>query len=215
MPAIFTKMGLYIIAFLAVVVSLYALSYYFNAQGFLPSKGNLTTKMYWRTAFFVHAGSGAIALGIGWLQFLQKYRKKNINLHRITGKIYAISILGFASTSGMVLAFNATGGLVSTLGFGCLAFAWFYTTLQGWLFIVKGNILQHRLWVTRSYAITLAAVTLRIWLPLAQAYNLPMQEAYPAISWFCWVPNVLVTEWLIIPFAIKTYRSTNLIKAKK
>lgn len=205
MPAILNKAGLYVIAFFAVAISLYALSYYLSAHGFLASKGNLSSTPYWRTAFYIHAGSGSIALGTGWLQFLKKFRKRNINRHRLTGKIYTIAILVFGATSGMVLAINASGGLVAKLGFGCLALAWFFTTLQGWLFIVKGNVLQHRLWMTRSYAITLAAVTLRIWLPLALVCNLPIQDAYPAISWFCWVPNVLVTEWIILPAIIKTY----------
>lgn len=204
MASILNKTGLYVIAFFAVAVSLYALSYYFGTQGFLASKGSLASTTYWRIAFYIHAGSGAIALGTGWLQFLEKFRKKHIKRHRLTGKVYASAILFFGAASGIVLTINASGGLVAKLGFGCLAFAWFYTTLQGWLFIVKGNVLQHRLWMTRSYAITLAAVTLRIWLPLALVSNLPYQDVYPAISWFCWVPNVLVAEWVIIPGVIKS-----------
>jgi len=196
-------------AFLAVSISLYAVSYYFGVQGILAAKGSLVTKIYWRSAFYIHVGSGAIALATGWVQFLEKFRKKNINRHRVIGKIYAIAILGFASTSGMVLAFNANEGLAAKIGFGCLAFSWFYTTIQAWLYIVKGNVLQHRIWITRSYALTLAAVTLRIWLPLAIIGNLPMHDAYIAISWFCWVPNLLVTEWLILPRMVKNFGTKN------
>ena len=49
----------------------------------------------------------------------------------------------------------------------------------------------------RSYALTYAAVTLRIYLPLSLMAALPMQAAYPAIAWLCWVPNLLVAEWYV------------------
>ncbi len=55
-----------------------------------------------------------------------------------------------------------------------------------------------RVWMIRSYALTFAAVTLRIWLPLSQVAGLPFAQAYPAIAWFCWVPNLIVVEWLIL-----------------
>ena len=206
MVKFFTNAAVYVMAFFAVSISLYALSYYvITMQGFLSSKGNLVSTFYWHTAFYTHVGSGSVALGIGWLQFLPKFRARNINRHRIIGKIYAIAILAFASTSGMVLAFNANEGLPAKLGFGCLAFAWFYTTLQAWLTIIKGNVLQHRTWVTRSYALTLAAVTLRIWLPLSAIAGLSFHQAYAAISWFCWVPNLLVAEWFVIPAVTKKF----------
>lgn len=199
MASTFNRVMFYVMAFLAVTVSLYALSYYFGRQGFLASKGNLATTTYWRLAFYAHVGGGGVALATGWVQFMEKFRQRNINRHRVIGKIYALAILCFASTSGMVLAFNANEGLAAKMGFACLSFAWFYTTIQAWLKIVNGNILQHRIWITRSYALTLAAVTLRIWLPLALIGGLPAHDAYIAISWFCWVPNLVVTDWLIVP----------------
>ena len=45
---------------------------------------------------------------------------------------------------------------------------------------------------------TLAAVTLRIYLPLSQIAGIPFEEAYPAISWMCWVPNLIFVEWFMI-----------------
>lgn len=44
----------------------------------------------------------------------------------------------------------------------------------------------------------LAAVTLRIYLPFGIASGMPFEEAYPAIAWLCWVPNLIVAEWLIL-----------------
>jgi hypothetical protein len=199
MARIFSNAAIYIIAFFAVTISFYALSYYFMQHGFILSKGETASVLYWKVAFYTHVGSGAVALGIGWLQFLKKFRRRNIGRHRTIGKIYVIAILFFASTSGMVLAFNASEGFVTKVGFGCLAFAWFYSTLNAWLSIQKGKVQQHHTWMVRSYAITMAAITLRIWLPLSFAFGLSFSQSYPAISWFCWVPNLLVVEWFIVP----------------
>jgi hypothetical protein len=42
-------------------------------------------------------------------------------------------------------------------------------------------------------------VTLRLYLPLSGAIGIPFDDAYPAIAWLCWVPNLVVAEWLVIP----------------
>ncbi len=49
----------------------------------------------------------------------------------------------------------------------------------------------------RSYALTLAAVTLRIYMPSSVVLDIPFDTAYPIISFACWVPNVIVAEWLL------------------
>jgi hypothetical protein len=30
------------------------------------------------------------------------------------------------------------------------------------------------------------------------ALHIPFEEAYPAIAWLCWVPNLMVAEWAIV-----------------
>lgn len=49
----------------------------------------------------------------------------------------------------------------------------------------------------RSYTLCLAAVTLRVYLPIAEAAGIPFESAYPAITWLCWVPNLVAAEWLV------------------
>jgi hypothetical protein len=67
----------------------------------------------------------------------------------------------------------------------------------GWRQAVGGNLDLHRRWMIRSYALTLAAVTLRIYLPASMLLGIPFPVAYPAIAWLCWVPNLLVAQWMI------------------
>jgi hypothetical protein len=46
----------------------------------------------------------------------------------------------------------------------------------------------------RSYALTAAAITLRLYLPLIFVFHWPFSTAYPAIAWLCWIPNALGVE---------------------
>jgi len=83
-------------------------------------------------------------------------------------------------------------------GFGALAVLWFFTGLQAYRSIRRCDVETHRHWMIRNFALTLAAVTLRNYLPLFLfAFHWKFEPSYIAVSWFCWVPNLLVAEWLI------------------
>lgn len=146
----------------------------------------------------VHAGAAALALLIGPFQFWGRRDGRRAAWHRVTGAIYiAACLLGGAS--GLVLALGTTAGPVATAGFGLLALSWLYTNGQGLRTVLAGRYTEHRRWMIRSYALTFAAVMLRLYLPLSNALNLDMGMAYVAISWLCWVPNILLAEWLFVP----------------
>ena len=46
----------------------------------------------------------------------------------------------------------------------------------------------------RNFALTFAAVTLRIWVPISFVSGIPFGVAYPLIAWLCWVPNLWIAE---------------------
>ena len=48
----------------------------------------------------------------------------------------------------------------------------------------------------RSASLTLAAVTLRIYLPLLSV-TLGLEVGYVLVAWLCWVPNILLAEWIL------------------
>jgi hypothetical protein len=62
----------------------------------------------------------------------------------------------------------------------------------------------------RSFALTFAAVTLRLWLGTLIATQLPFLqtryagdfdalfvEVYRVVMWLCWVPNLIIAEMII------------------
>jgi hypothetical protein len=56
----------------------------------------------------------------------------------------------------------------------------------------------------RCFAITFAAVTLRLYLGLFAVIAVPFDAAYPVVAWLSWVPNLILVEWYL---ALKRTRS--------
>lgn len=98
---------------------------------------------------------------------------------------------------GFVMATVSEPGLPTHLGFGMLAFLWFFTGLEAYRTVRRGNTFAHRQWMIRNFALTLAAVTLRNYMPLMLfAFGWCFRQSYITVSSLCWVPNLLVAEWL-------------------
>jgi hypothetical protein len=95
------------------------------------------------------------------------------------------------------VALYAFGDFPARLGFASLAVLWLFTSFMAYKSIRAKNVQVHSEWMIRSYALTLAAVTLRMWLGIFLGIGMEFTEAYPAVAWFCWVPNLIVAEWII------------------
>jgi uncharacterized membrane protein len=145
---------------------------------------------------FTHFLSGAIALVAGAFQLNAWLRTRFIGAHRWLGQLYVIAVIA-GGVTGFLMALHAFGGLASHVGFGLLAVLWMGTTLNAYRHIKQRDLIAHRTWMIRSYALTLAAVTLRLYLTPSLMLGFPMQIAYPVIAWLCWVPNLLVAEWFV------------------
>jgi hypothetical protein len=51
--------------------------------------------------------------------------------------------------------------------------------------------------MVRNFALTFAAVTLRLWLPVSTVSGVAFELAYPVIAWLCWVPNLVAAEFFL------------------
>ncbi|NQZ78759.1 MAG: DUF2306 domain-containing protein [Ekhidna sp.] len=173
-----------------------ASSYFLHSENaFLDSK-RLAAEVWYVWVFKSHIGSGMIAILVGAINFFQFKKPAKINLHKVLGSIYIVSIFA-SSFLGLVAAQFATGGMVTRLGFSCLALIWFYTTLQAYLKVKSGNIVDHKIWMYRSYAVTMSAFSLRLFL-LISLFNLaPFIEVYQFASWACWICNLLICELIL------------------
>lgn len=160
----------------------------------MPLSLDLPSLALWPRPFVVHAVSASLALVLGPLQFVPAWRARVPALHRWTGRAYVLSI-AVAWLSSLPLAWDAMSGWVAALGFFALGAAWIVTTGMGLAFALQRRLAEHRRWMLRSFALTAAAITLRIYLGASMAADIDEELSYPVIAWLCWVPNALVAEW--------------------
>ena len=53
----------------------------------------ILSNLFWKIGFHIHIIFAAVALLIGWMQFISKLRIKSIKIHKGIGKIYIVSVL--------------------------------------------------------------------------------------------------------------------------
>jgi len=154
-------------------------------------------------AVYAHLTGGMLAIALGPFQFSRRLRSHYIDIHRWMGRTYLMAIL-VGGLSGLVLARISQGGIVAHVGFSLLAVSWIFTASQAYRYIRAGDTTSHRRWMIRNFSLTFAAVMLRIYIPMSIALHIPFEQAYPAIAWLCWVPNLAVAEWAIVPRLISS-----------
>jgi uncharacterized membrane protein len=148
-------------------------------------------------AILAHIFGASIATILGPFQFLPGQRRRFIGVHRWMGRLYLAGV-AVGAVFGFYMAWLAYGGIISSLGFATLAVLWLYTATMALKEIRAGHIQTHRQWMIRNYALTFAAVTLRIWLPLlSEVVGLEFVDAYRTVAWLCWIPNLLVANRII------------------
>ena len=174
--------------------------------------------------FYIHISGGLVGMLIGPIQFISAWRKRYPKLHRWLGTAYFAGIFSSRieeqrlmshqpramvinhpseptsglAIAGLIIAPFAMGGSIAQTGFFVLGWVWLAVTGMGLRTLLRGQYQAHRQWMIRSYALTFAAVTLRIWLPLLQfALGLDFITAYMIVAWLCWVPNLTWAEWKV------------------
>lgn len=178
---------------LAVGTSLQAFRYALPHVPFPAPLPNFYVRHDWLIA---HALFGSVALFAGPWQFVSAFRRRSLMAHRWTGRIYCGAVVAGWLTS-LPIASHAQTGQVASAGFLMLGALWIGTTAAGYFCIRRGQVRAHREWMLRSYSLTAAAITLRLYLPLLIVGVIPFTAGYPVVAWICWIPNLLFAEWLI------------------
>jgi uncharacterized membrane protein len=155
-----------------------------------------TFESHHRLAFYAHVFGSAFALALGPFQFWARLRASRPALHRWSGRLYlGVGVL-VGGMGGLVVAFNAFGGPFARAGFACLAALWLFSGFRAYQAIRSRDIVAHRRWMVRNFALTFAAVSLRLWLPGMVISGVSFHVAYAAVAWLCWVPNAIIAEAL-------------------
>lgn len=171
-----------------------AINFRFVREGIGPTFWN---KQFW---FVSHLVTAVIPLVTGPFQFWTWFRKHHIKWHRLLGKVYVIGcILGGLSALYLSATQPYTGSVVPAL---TLALLWLFMTSAAWITIKRKNVQAHRLFMIRSYTLTLSFVFLRILSDLVYKHNflsfIENQDVRDATyEWMSFVIPLLVVEFFI------------------
>ncbi|WP_017573730.1 DUF2306 domain-containing protein [Nocardiopsis halotolerans] len=204
-----TRHGLTATASVCVAVALFSLAAYLTLD---PESSRVdirqdTTSHY--PLLLVHIATSVLALCLGTLQLMPALRRRR-RVHRTVGRIYLFAGVFPGAVSGFCVAVLTTYGPTAQFGFGMLSVLWFVTAVQGLRAARARRVAEHREWMIRQYALLLAAVTLRVLLPLLLVLYSPQldtvyggdqetffREVYQVVPWLCWVPNLVIAEWFL------------------
>jgi len=116
--------------------------------------------------FYSHAITGPIVLLCAVFNYMKFSRNLvfPIHYHIWIGRIHNVTLLVATIAGGLLAKVSATRGWIK-YGFYLLASLWAPTMLMGWYHIRLNNknIPYHKRWMTRNFALTCCAITLRLY----------------------------------------------------
>jgi uncharacterized membrane protein len=111
-----------------------------------------------------HGTAGACALLLAPLQFSDRLRSRFIRVHRVSGWVYVTAVFVLAPIGDYIqyldekLGYPRSFTLATTVDAALLM----CTTGIALYFILRRRIQQHRMWMTRSYAVALVFFEVRL-----------------------------------------------------
>lgn len=144
---------------------------------------------------YLHIGAGVAYLLGGLHQLARPLRDRAPRRHRLVGRVVlpcglvaGVSAVAF----GVPYAWGGASESAATVVFA----AWFVACLVlAYRFVRRGDVVRHRRFMIRAYAVGLAVATIRFWIALFQATGLlGFQESFGPAFWLAFVLHVLVAE---------------------
>jgi hypothetical protein len=174
---------------LAVLIAGVALMGLFDFESQSPVFQSLLSTISW--AGYTHIIAGSFALILGGVQLSSNLRRRNLELHKLTGKLYVICVLASSLGAMVSLPYSPSGwGVKSGLWF--LAILWPLVTIAGYPRGGKFNFQWHGQLMIYSYSLTCVAISLRVLIGLQTASGVGIAIAYPVAAWGGIVVNLIV-----------------------
>jgi len=135
-------------------------------ESFLINRADPVWQHYhpFRWYLLPHALAGTCALLLGPLQFSDRLRQRFTKFHRVVGRIYIAGALIVAPLGAYIQFFEERMGGPRSFSIAALADAilLMLTTAIAFTFILNGKVQQHRQWMTRSFAVALVFLEVRV-----------------------------------------------------
>jgi uncharacterized membrane protein len=142
-----------------------------------------------------HGLAGACAIFLGPLQFSDRLRQRFTKLHRVMGRIYIVGALILAPLGAYIQYFQERMGAPRsfTIAAAVDAFLLMTTTGIAFAFILNGKVQQHRQWMTRSFAVAIVFLEVRVILGITGWERLGI-AATETVVWTCLAFSVLAGD---------------------
>jgi uncharacterized membrane protein len=141
-----------------------------------------------------HGLAGACAILLGPLQFSDRLRARFTKFHRVVGRIYITGALIVAPLGAYIQFFEERMGGPRSFSIAALvdAILLMLTTAIAFAFILNGKVQQHRQWMTRSFAVALVFLEVRVVAGVTGWERIP--GAIETIVWSCLAFSLLSAD---------------------
>jgi uncharacterized membrane protein len=159
-----------------------------------------------------HGLAGACALLLGPMQFSDRLRQRFAKFHRVVGRFYVAGVFIAAPLGFYIQHFQERTGAARSFSIaaGTDAVLWMITTGIAFAFILNGKVQQHRQWMTRSFAVALVFLEVRVILGVTGWENLG-ESATETVVWVCLVSSILLAD---VALQLQEYYRTRPIPAR-
>lgn len=142
-----------------------------------------------------HGLAGACAIFLGPLQFSDRLRQRFTKFHRVAGRIYVASAMILAPLGAYIQYFQERMGAPRSFSVAGLIDAILLTVTTGiaFAFILNGKVQQHRQWMTRSFAVALVFLEVRVVQGVTGWENLGI-AATETVVWSCLAFSLLSAD---------------------
>ena len=165
-------------------------------EAFLINKADPIWEHYkpFRWWLLPHGLAGACAILLGPLQFSDRLRARFTKFHRVVGRIYIAGALIVAPLGAYIQFFEERLGGPRSFSVAALvdAILLMLTTAIAFAFILNGKVQQHRQWMTRSFAVALVFLEVRVVAGVTGWERIP--GAIETIVWSCLAFSLLSAD---------------------
>lgn len=167
-----------------------------NAQVFDPSSRIAQHFAPVKWYLVPHAFFGALAMLLGVFQFSNRLRARYLSVHRTLGYVYIGSAF-ISGPLGIPIAAKIDS-LPLAAASAAQAFGWMLCAAIALYCVRRGNIVQHRRWMIRSYPFAMVFTVARLIVPIPAIFKLGLagvdMVVWSAIVLAAFLPSVFL-DW--------------------
>ncbi len=143
-----------------------------------------------------HGLMGACALLLAPMQFSDRLRRRFTKLHRVVGRFYVAGVFVAAPLGFYIQHYEERIGGARSFSVAAAvdAILWVLTTAIAFAFILNGKVQQHRQWMTRSFAVALVFLEVRVVLGVTGLEKVAGGAFDETVVWACVAFSLLFAD---------------------